>query len=768
MSNKFLSSGGDINLSNGSQTLFGATIGAVNLNPSAPIKTNSVRELVSEKLDIGDVNNLTDDLKIKQNLSFVKNDSQTNPDANQIKIYAKTDGNLYKRDSAGTETAIGGGGGLDYTPGSTIVENGLIFTDGTSDTDVKNVAGFRLDTINNTLVVNDIETANQLSVDTTLTNINYFPATNITRIDGELDVDKIKNTAHTAEIEFENTGALNLVCDDTINITSNANTLNLEGSLINAFSDVKMWSNDIRGNGGGRIGFDNSDFLETKAVAYKLKNISSNAHWVYITNSVPNSAINFVEPNGTYDGSLTNEGNSMKVYSPNGDVILNSQNANIKFVLRSGDQYAVYLNNKLKIYENIGNAYFDMDGGGGLYFTQNGHPKAIKTTGFNNDELVPKSYVDTQITTSLTDLETKTQNIDLTETTSTKTRMTKPLELGNLNFLRSWKQYGNFADITLTSPLTAGWQFNFTQNGTITRFNLRKNLVAGHRTIYFDVINLITNSALPGQQSFTTNQDDGTYYYYDLPTPIQVEPGPNTLRYLVSVFLPTGDKLSTTTTPNDEILTGVYSRFNTTQTGWTYPNSLENPDDCNIISFNFSPTYDVGTETFKAYNSYTQNCYVNNRVLVGKNKYGFTDDNELVSKSYVDSRGPKTTRRRIAKTPDKPPTTGNAVYEDEYIRLGWDQATANDLEIQRTLASSEYLSTCYKEATTNVQVTSVVNADTTYTLNNFTFAGGEIMKCKLSPFQNNSLPAYEISIHYTESSFGTDDDLDWIITRYDF
>ena len=127
---------------------------------------------------------------------------------------------------------------------------------------------------------------------------------------------------------------------------------------------------------------------------------------------------------------------------------------------------------------------------------------------------------------------------------------------------------------------------------------------------------------------------------------------------------------------------------------------------------------------------------------------------------------PIITRVRIPNTPDIPPTAGNALYEDEYIRLGWDQATANDLEIQRTPASSQFISTCYKEATTNIVITSIVNADTTYTLNSFTFAGGEIMKCRLSPFQDNTKPTYEISIHYTESSTGIDDALDWLISRY--
>ena len=59
MSNKFLGNqGNNINLTNGTSTLFGSTLGALSLNPSQPVKTNSVRQLVSSKLDIADVNNL--------------------------------------------------------------------------------------------------------------------------------------------------------------------------------------------------------------------------------------------------------------------------------------------------------------------------------------------------------------------------------------------------------------------------------------------------------------------------------------------------------------------------------------------------------------------------------------------------------------------------------------------------------------------------------------------------------------------------------------
>jgi len=380
MSNKFLSSGGDINLSNGSQTIFGATIGAVNLNPSTPIKTNSVREIISEKLDIGDINNLTDDLKIKQNLSFVKNDSQTNPDVNQIKIYAKTDGNLYKRDSDGNETGLGGGGGgLDYTAGSTIVENGLIFTDGISDTDVKNVAGFRLDTINNTLVVNDIETANQLSVDTTLTNINYFPLTNITRIDGELDVDKIKNTTHTAEIEFEDTGALTLRCDDNINITSNTGLI---------------------------------DIVSAADIDLQAQNIQSVAdiNIVLIANNdirlVSNTAIeNYANVVRFFPTTITPTSDAVEIEGQNGIIRFYDGVAGASSTIRaSGNDMVLTAVNQIKCSQV---------------------PNHVNS-------LTNKNYVDTQIATiNTTDLETKTQNISLTETDTTKTKMTQPLEIGS-------------------------------------------------------------------------------------------------------------------------------------------------------------------------------------------------------------------------------------------------------------------------------------------------------------------------------------------------
>ena len=59
MSNRFLTpDNASVNISNGSATIFGASLGAQNLSSSLPVKTNSLSNLVSSKLDISDVNNL--------------------------------------------------------------------------------------------------------------------------------------------------------------------------------------------------------------------------------------------------------------------------------------------------------------------------------------------------------------------------------------------------------------------------------------------------------------------------------------------------------------------------------------------------------------------------------------------------------------------------------------------------------------------------------------------------------------------------------------
>jgi hypothetical protein len=56
------SSEGDENVTNGSLDIFGYSLRATNLNPSEPLKTNSINQLISSKLEISDVNNLQTEL----------------------------------------------------------------------------------------------------------------------------------------------------------------------------------------------------------------------------------------------------------------------------------------------------------------------------------------------------------------------------------------------------------------------------------------------------------------------------------------------------------------------------------------------------------------------------------------------------------------------------------------------------------------------------------------------------------------------------------
>ena len=83
--------------------------------------------------------------------------------------------------------------------------------------------------------------------------------------------------------------------------------------------------------------------------------------------------------------------------------------------------------------------------------------------------MVSKKYVDD----SLTDLETKTQNISLTNTDITKTVMTKQLQIGGGT---SSPVQGRLGDQTVGAyssyNSTHGWEFTPSTNITVTRFKI--------------------------------------------------------------------------------------------------------------------------------------------------------------------------------------------------------------------------------------------------------------------------------------------------------
>jgi len=240
MSDKFLNTGGgSTNISNGTANIYGAVLGAVNLNASMPIKTNSTKQLVSEKLDIPDIQNLSSELSLKPELTFTESDTHSTPALGQVKIYAKLDGNMYKKNDQGVESGIGGGGSGsgDVIGPNSSVDNAIAFFDGTTGKLIKENTNFKFitgATYGDQLKVPDIETDDHFSVNEELQKIANFTtategATPITSITGELDVEKIKSYTHNVELEFDNNNCI-LTADGDIDL--NAINIRVNGSHI--------------------------------------------------------------------------------------------------------------------------------------------------------------------------------------------------------------------------------------------------------------------------------------------------------------------------------------------------------------------------------------------------------------------------------------------------------------------------------------------------------------------------------------------------------
>ena len=243
MSDKFLNvGGGATNLTNGTANIYVATLASANLNPSRPIKTNAVRELVSQNLDIADVINLQSELNTKNELTFTEDDTHTNPPANTVKIYAKTDGQFYKKDSAGNESGFGGGG--VSTTNAPVVDNSLVFYDGTTGGFIKSVTDMRYDSINNTLEVTDLETSTTFSLNGELQKISNIASASqtpdVTVLNGELNVGKLKSITGNCEIELDNADVDILTASGTVTINANDISLSTPTITLNG-NNADLW-----------------------------------------------------------------------------------------------------------------------------------------------------------------------------------------------------------------------------------------------------------------------------------------------------------------------------------------------------------------------------------------------------------------------------------------------------------------------------------------------------------------------------------------------
>lgn len=228
MSDKFLGTGGNnTSLTNGTAVIYASTLGANTLDPSRPVKTNSVRQLVSSNLDISEINTLSTQLTEKDELLFVEDDTHTNPVTGKVKIYAKTDGEMYKLNSQGVETPLGGGG--IETVNAPVVNDSLVFYSGTSGDQLKYVQNMKFVTgvpHGDQLKVPDVQTDEHTSLNSSLeklaniTSVTQNPDI-ITNFDGEIHVAKIKSTSDNTNLEFGPEGSAILEAVTSINFYSN-------------------------------------------------------------------------------------------------------------------------------------------------------------------------------------------------------------------------------------------------------------------------------------------------------------------------------------------------------------------------------------------------------------------------------------------------------------------------------------------------------------------------------------------------------------------
>ena len=165
------------------------------------------------------LNNLNYDINNREDLTFINsNDEHTIPPYNTIKIYSKSDSNIYKLDDQGNETILagggGGGGGDVYGPSSSI-DNSLVFFNGTSGKSIQQNAGVKYQP--GFLIVPDIETNTTFSVNGELNKINNFTAsqTYVTNIAGmvntsTLSTNTLYNVPQTTFIELDTTDNINI------------------------------------------------------------------------------------------------------------------------------------------------------------------------------------------------------------------------------------------------------------------------------------------------------------------------------------------------------------------------------------------------------------------------------------------------------------------------------------------------------------------------------------------------------------------------------
>jgi len=278
MGDKFLGSGGsNINISNGTASIFGASIGAINLDPSQPLKTNSVRQLVSSKLDIDDINNLQNELNnaITDPITLKEKAQPANPAVNTKIIYASSaDNEIHLLDEFGVDKIfststtpflpLGGGtmtGNLDM--GNQQILNASI------------AGGLGLEAQNNKdniiILQSDLgtETTNRTNADTNLQTQITSNDTDILNLQTDLATEATLRTNADALLQID----INEIKDNPSNIEEIKTPQLVNWSNTNKTSNI-----NINGDGSIQKGGDSltaaiysTDIIDTKSYDYTFR-----------------------------------------------------------------------------------------------------------------------------------------------------------------------------------------------------------------------------------------------------------------------------------------------------------------------------------------------------------------------------------------------------------------------------------------------------------------------------------------------------------------
>ncbi len=435
MSNKFLNSGGEFDISilqDGSQSLNIKSVRVGDLAPSSNVVTDNEQELTT-----GIQQNLVTN---PYNQTFVVDDIQTDSVSDKTNINTINLTNSEIKIDVDTETYNINTTGINLnnkkiTGSSEPVNSSDLATKQYVD---NNSGGNPFDQSLNTFDTprfNDIELQNHPSVDTSITNLEtktspisdtynnpFFPATHI---DGTLSVGTISTTA-----------LLNTNCF-------------AYGNDCQAIGDESL--------AGGKNSYTNSFGLQSVALGLGCEAIRAQS-W-----AVGSKAKNL------HDNTF--------VFGTDTNIFTYSQRPNSLTV--GGDIVCIQPSNTVPSaeYSLVGyNRILLNSGSNTLELKTDGTISGVRTP-VNQNDATTKNYVDTQISNippvDLSELENKTQNISLNETDGTKTTMTQELILQDSNIITSLGVQTTTSINTLGGLNTTGFDFIVVNNDiTVTELQV--------------------------------------------------------------------------------------------------------------------------------------------------------------------------------------------------------------------------------------------------------------------------------------------------------